>query len=85
MVAHISLKPIEIERILPTTVTQRPDDRGGIEIVMQHEGMDEFVIANVHYDYRYTSNGHRSWLADEIVKLLNPTPKNWVDATKPQI
>jgi hypothetical protein len=64
------IKTVELVEILPTKIWKEYDMFGGVSIKMQHEGCDEFTIAQVNYDWRYTSNAHRSWLADEIVKLL---------------
>lgn len=66
----------EIVHIFPTRVWKEYDMFGGVAIKMQHEGCDEFTIAQINYDWRYTSNAHRTWLADEIIKLLGGQSDN---------
>jgi hypothetical protein len=66
----MSIQEVKIVEILPTRIWKEYDMMGGVVIKMQHEGEEEFTIAQINYDWRYTSNSHRTWLADEIMKLL---------------
>lgn len=66
----MSIQEVKIVEILPTKIWKEKDFLGTVSIKMQHEGMDEFTICQIGYDYAYTSNSHQVWLADEIMKLL---------------
>jgi hypothetical protein len=54
--------------IEPYPVTTEHDGCGGMLIKIN--GWTHVVI---HYNYRYTDNAHRAYLADRIVKILNGT------------
>jgi len=66
----MSIQKVELVEILPTKIWQEKDFLGTVSIKMQHEGMNEFTICQIHYDYAYTSNAHQAHLAEEIIKLL---------------
>ena len=53
--------------IIEPVLRMRHDDCGGIDIML-----DDFVYVHVNYDYRYTSNGARLHLANQIAALLRP-------------
>lgn len=54
-------------KLRPVPVTKHFDQQGGVDIKLE-----DFVLVHINYDYRYTNNAHRAWLADEIIKLLQP-------------
>jgi hypothetical protein len=68
-----TIPEVKIVEILPTKIWKDYDMFGGVTIKMQHQGMEPFDFVKINYDYAYTSNAHRSWLADEIIKLLGGT------------
>ena len=70
------MEEVKLVEILPTRIWKEYDMFGGVAIKMQHQGEEEFTIAQVNYDWRYTSNAHRTWLANEIVKLLGGSPND---------
>ena len=71
----MKIESAKIVRIMPTTCAMQHDFSGGIAIVLQHEGCEQFEIARVNYNYLYTSNSHRFSLACSIVELLGFDPK----------
>ena len=66
----MTIPTVEIVKILPTKIWKEKDMFGTVHIKMQHEGMDEFTICQIHYNYAYTSNSHQEQLSSEIIKLL---------------
>ena len=66
----MTIEKVEIVEILPTKIWKEKDFLGTVSIKMQHEGMDEFTICKIDYNYAYTSNAHQEWLGNEIMKLL---------------
>lgn len=49
----------------PPLVSTYHDGKGGIDIKI-----DDWVYVHINYDYQYTDNASRAWLAREIVALL---------------
>lgn len=72
----MSIEEVKIVEILPTKIWQEKDFMGTVSIKMQHQGMPEFTICKINYDYAYTSNSHQHWLANEIMKLLGAENDN---------
>lgn len=64
------MEQVKIVEILPTKIWKEKDFAGVVRIKMQHEGLHEFTICSIDYDYAYTSNSHQEWLSNEIIKLL---------------
>lgn len=58
------MKTLEIP-IHEPTVTLKHDKCGGVDVML-----DDWVYVHINYDYRYTSNAMRQWLADHILNLL---------------
>lgn len=58
-------------------VSTHHDGKGGIDIKI-----DEWVYVHINYNYRYTDNAHRAWLAREIVSLLNRPDDNNLPITR---
>lgn len=53
------------------SVTLRYNNDGSVDVLV-----GDWVYVHVNYDYRYTDNANRAWLANEIKRLLTtqPTP-----------
>jgi hypothetical protein len=58
-------EPVQIVDIRAPAISLVYDFFGGVDIKC-----DDFVFVHINYDYRYTCNSHRTWLAEEIKKLL---------------
>lgn len=52
----------------PKVSIRHADDGGAMEVML-----DNWVYVRINYDYRYTDNASRMWLAKEVQKLLQHT------------
>ena len=64
------MREVEIVKILPTEFWYEKDMMGTISLKMKHQGMNEFSLIQIHYDYAYTSNAHQMVLLQDICKLI---------------
>jgi hypothetical protein len=68
-------KPIEpkVLKVYPTKVWAEKNFFGTVEIKMQHEGDKPFTFIEMHYNHRYTSNGHQAAVTQHLLKILGAT------------
>lgn len=71
----MTVEKVTLAKVYPTTCHVEKDIVGTVHIKLQHEGMRAHTLVQIHYDHRYTSNGHQWELTNEIVRLLGFDPK----------
>ena len=84
----MSIEQGTLVEILPTEIWYEKDIMGTIHVKMQHQGMEPFTLIQIHYNYAYTSNGHRRDMVKCIGQMLGVEdipqrewqwPDNWND------
>lgn len=65
------MNEVRIVKVFKRRAWSEKDFFGTVHIKVQHEGDPKpFTIVQIHYDHRYTSNGHQHALANAILDLL---------------
>jgi len=59
MIVNTALVPVPVE------IKARYNNDGAVDILI-----GEWVYVKINYDYRYTSNAHRTVLAQKIISIL---------------
>ena len=70
------MKEAKIVKVFERRIWAEKDFFGTVSIKMQHESDKEpFTLVQIHYDHRYTSNGHQHDIAQRILEMLGADGK----------
>lgn len=70
------MNEVRIVKVFKRRVWSEKDFFGTVHIKVQHEGDPKpFTLVQIHYDHRYTSNGHQHYLTQAILGLLGADGK----------
>ena len=68
----MTIPTVEVVHVFPQKIWAEKDFLGTTTIYVQHDDGESpaFPFVQIHYDYRYTSNGTNATLAEYIMNVI---------------